>query len=346
MVLTDKNNKKNSLINIAMLAFLVVLTLSSNINSALSFLTILIVFPLIMITLSSNLIFSVSSLVLVTAINFVVFGAESTIHLFCIYLIPSFIGALYTNFDRPNLPKIDVYKKILGINDENYRVVTIKPFLVYIVSFIAGTALYYLAMKYMLNTDLIKEFKTIIDQVVTQYKSILNPDDIKKLEDVGFFSILTDYGTLLITMITLKSMFYGIILYFIGLPIYNKVYDGVIVNVPFDNITLPGRPVIVLLAMIAAIFFLGSVYKDLDVMTIVNNFVIVMQMVFFIEGISLITFVLRRWKKLKNRINWFFVVVLLIFVGIVPGISLLGMINNIMNFRIKWISEDIFSEDR
>ncbi|MBC2576851.1 DUF2232 domain-containing protein [Peptostreptococcus canis] len=335
----NNNVKKNVLINFAMLAVLILLSLSLNINSVLSMFSFLVIIPMVLLALGANIVFSISSFVLVTALTFIIYGGEFTALNSLTYLLPALLTGLIINNEEFRDKYGRKFKIKLKTDKELVNFASIKVFLFSIVLFILGLIAYYLIMKFLYKIDFVKEFSKFTKAIITQYKSVLKPGEFEKLQKAGFFDIFEDTSSLVMIMAFLKAMISAIISYFICIPLYKKAYNNKIVYITFDNIILPGRPVIVLFISIIVLFLLGQSYPELGMNSVINNYILVMNILFFIEGLSLITFVVKSWKSIKNRINWLLIVFLIIFMGILPGISILGMLDNVINFRKKWYSE-------
>lgn len=68
----------------------------------------------------------------------------------------------------------------------------------------------------------------------------------------------------------------------------------------------------------------------------IGGYIIIMNMLFFMEGVSIIIYAVKNWKKIKSRVNILIFAFLVIFLGIVPGISILGMFDNSFDLRKRW----------
>ena len=66
-------------------------------------------------------------------------------------------------------------------------------------------------------------------------------------------------------------------------------------------------------------------------------------LLFFLEGVSLIIFIVKNWKHIKKEVNMLIIFVIIVFMGILPGIGILGMLDNMLNYRQRWYSN---SKDR
>lgn len=330
------NKNKTSVINIVMLAILLLFVIASNISPALSILLVLSIIPMVLISMGSNIVFSISSVVITSALSFILYGGEFALAATFVYMLPS----LFTGFVFNNEEHIDKYGRKFKIkfkkDGELFNFVSIKAMLISMIIFVIGTLIYFVLLKYLMDIDIVKEVKHLIVQILTEYKRLISEADFNKLESVGLFTFLSDISTMILISTFAKSLLYSIIAYFGCINLFNSIYRKRIIRVNFDNIVLPGRPVMFLFTMLITMFLVEYSYPNQGVATMLNGFLIIMNMLFFIEGVSLIVFAIKAWSFVRKDISIIIVLFLIIVMGIVPGIAVLGMLDNSIDFRKKW----------
>ena len=326
-------------IDIAMLVALMICVVVGNYSPVFSFILMASVIPMILIGANANVFFKGLSLVLAVAGTYVLFGQEVAMETFLIYLLPAFLSSLIflnEGFRDSNNRKVRVaFKK----NSEVYHYASLRVFMVSIILFMVGTVAYFAAMKYTMNVDVINILQERIKDIVSSYKSIVTSSDFKFKDLYGgdvFDQILQNTGTIIMISVFIKSMILAIVSYFFAIPILNNLCKKKIFNIKFDCIMLPGNPVGVVVITIITLFVIGYAVPGWDTSVIINNFMFVMNILFFLEGLSLLVFAVRRWSKVKKNINWILMLVLMIFLGVLPGIAILGMLDNLWNYRMKW----------
>lgn len=332
----EKIENKIEAINIIMLVILIACTLIGNSGPFLSVLLLVSIIPVVVIAVNSNWIFKVSALVLVSAVIFIVHGSEATLATVCIYLLPAFLSAIiYTNegFRDSKNRKI---KFSFKQNNKVYSYASLRVFMIAIIIFAMGIIAYYSSMKYFLNIDIIKSMQNEIKDIVTNYNQLIKSSDLKAAGSSGVLDILQNTGTIIMISVFIRAVISAVISYFFAIPILNKFCEKKIFNIKFDCIILPGNPVGVLFISIMVLFFMGMISPEIDTKIIINSFIFIMNILFFLEGLSLIVFVIRRWGKIRKNINWMLMVFLIIFMGVLPGISVLGMLDNLWNYRLRW----------
>lgn len=324
-------------IDLVMLVVLVICTVIGNSNPMFSIALLASVIPMILIGVNSEWAFKFFSLILTTAITFVIYGWSVSIETFFIYLLPTFISAIVFDnegFRDSKNRKIQIsFKK-----DSNlYCYASLRVFMISIVLFMLGTVTYYASMKYLMNVDAVGILKDRIRDIIENYANIVKSTELKNIYSIDIFNELLDRtGIIIMISAFIRALILAILSYFFAIPVLNRFCNKKIFNIKFDCIILPGNPVFVLVATIAILYIAKYALPNIDISTIINTFMFVMNILFFIEGLSLIVFGIKRWTTIKKNINWIFLIFLMFFVGIIPGIAVLGILDNIWNYRIKW----------
>ena len=324
-------------IDLVMLVVLVVFTVIGNSNPMFSIALLASVIPMILIGVNSDWAFKFFALILTTAITFVIYGGAVSIETFFIYLLPAFISAIV--FDNEGFRDSKNRKiRVAFKKDSNlYCYASLRVFMISIVLFMLGTVAYYASMKYLMNVDVVGILKDRIRDIIENYANIVKSTELKNIYSIDIFNELLDRtGTIIMISVFIRALILAILSYFFAIPVLNRFCNKKIFNIKFDCIILPGNPVFVLVATIIILYIAKYALPNIDISTIINNFMFVMNILFFIEGLSLIVFGIKRWTTIKKNINWILMIFLIFFVGIIPGIAVLGILDNIWNYRIKW----------
>lgn len=327
------------IIDIAMLGIMIAFVLLGNFSPAFSFLLMASVIPMILIGVNTNYLFKSGSLIIAVGITLVIFGRETALGTLLMYLLPALISSLLfcnEGFRDSKNRKIRVaFRK----NSDVYNYASIRVFMLSIVLFMIGTVAYFASMKYLMNVDVIGILQDRIKDIVEGYKHVLSSGNLN-LKNVNandlFDQVIENTGTIIMISIFVKSIMLAIVAYFFAIPVLNSFCKKKIFNIKFDCIILPGNPVGVVVVTIIVLFLVGYAVPDIDTSIIINNFMFIMNILFFLEGLSLLVFAVRRWANVKKNINWILLIILLLFLGILLGISILGMLDNIWNYRLKW----------
>ncbi|WP_145994515.1 DUF2232 domain-containing protein [Peptostreptococcus faecalis] len=321
-----------------MLTILIVIISIANMNQSLSFFMLLAIVPMVIISIKANMLFSISTIVVIVSTLFALCGSQVAVSSFFVYLLPSFLTGLFMNNEKFTDKDNRKFSVRLKKGEQLYKFASIKVFLFSIIFFVVGVFLYHVVMKYFMNVDLFKNMQQEITKMITIYKEIIPQEQLKELEKLGFFETLSDTGLIVLSGIYFKSIILAILAYYVSIPLIKKIYNEKIYYVTVENIFLPGNPVIVLFVSIVILFIIGSIYTNIDTVTIIDNFVLIMNMLFFLQGTSLIVYIFKNWSSIKKRVNWILFLAIVIIMGVLPGISTLGMLDNLLNYRGRWNS--------
>ena len=329
---------KRTIVNLSMLALCLLFTFLASIDSSLAFLSIVTVIPMVIIGMEANLVFSLSAGLLSTALAFGVGGLQFAMASGLMYILPSLLSGIF--IANESLVSIDGsrFKIRLQKGDDTYKFASFKTFLVSVVFFAVGMLAYTVILKYYRGIDLVKDLQADINIVLDLYKKNLTTEEYNTIKNTGFVDFMSASSSIYLLITYIKSIILALIAYYLCLPISRLLYKEKINHIKFDNIFLPGRPVLVLFVTIVSLYIIGLALPSIDVMSVINNFILIMNLLFFLEGLSLIVFLIKNWRHIKKEVNMLLVFVIVIFMGILPGISILGMLDNMLNYRQRWYS--------
>ncbi len=331
-----KTKNRIEFIDLAMLVMLIVFTVLGNSTPMLSIVLLLSVIPMILIGINSDWVFKFFALIFTTVITFAIYGRAISVETFFIYLLPAFMSSIAFDNEAFRDSKNRKIRLAFKKDSDVYCYASLRVFMISIVLFMLGTAAYYTFMKYFMNIDLVGILNDRIRDIIENYATIVKSTELKNIYSIDVFNKLLDStGTIIMISVFIRALILAILSYFFAIPVLNRFCNKKIFNVKFDCIILPGNPVFVLVATVLILYIVKYALPDIDTSTIISNFMFVMNILFFIEGLSLIAFGIKRWTTIKNNINWILVVFLLLFVGVIPGISVLGILDNIWNYRVK-----------
>lgn len=327
-------------VNVAMFALIFLFIAVSKINSISSILIVIAIIPMVLLTMGSDIKFSGFILMLACVEAYIINGAEYALLVAFVYLIPAFISGIVFLSDEYIDRNGVKYKIKVRKNGSDFRFISIKALLLSMIFFVIGSMIYIVSVKYLLNIDIIKELRVVLNDtlqnVLEVYKNSLKPSEYEKIVSSGVLDILKDTSTVVLVLCFSRSLIFSLVSYFICIKLYSCFYSEKTMCVPIESIYFPGRPVSVLFYSILLMFLIDYSYPNLGVSTMIGGYIIIMNMLFFMEGVSIIIYAVKNWKKIKSRVNILIFAFLVIFLGIVPGISILGMFDNSFDLRKRW----------
>lgn len=296
--------------------------------------------PMTILAMRANMVYSISAVGILGALAYSLGGSGQAGAIVLVYLLPATISGLIFSksfmYKFSNYSNVGIFSKETG--KEVMTFINLKLFFVSIVVYVVGISTYYLFMKYTQGVDLIKEMQVFFDKFLKLYLANIGQEEIDKLNKVGAIDQLKNIASMVPVFVFLRAVILALVTYYVAPLIANLVYEKKILNLPISMIILPGNPVVFMFISILILFSIGWFYKEYNMDIVINNFIIVMNILFFLEGISLFIFSIKKWGSIKKKVNWFLILGLTIVMGVLPGIAVIGMLDNMMNFRERWLS--------
>ena len=124
----------------------------------------------------------------------------------------------------------------------------------------------------------------------------------------------------------------SIIIYFIEVFTLKKIKYGDLSEIKFRNFYLPGNAIVIYFILYLIMILLSYIKTPLYTDAIFLNLEIIFNFMFIIQGISVSVYFIEKWLKqsLNNKI---FMGALFIGVFGITGISFIGMVDSILDFR-------------
>lgn len=176
--------------------------------------------------------------------------------------------------------------------------------------------------------NIIKELSTILQEIVSQQVDMLTSLDIGLID----VKKTLDYLMMLLpALIIVQSMVGAFINYYLTSVIINrfKLVDYQLGD--FSDFKLPGN--IVFGSFIIFILSVMTSYIDgIDHNTLIANITVIFVMIFFLQGISFIAYLLKK-SKTPKIIRITSVVLIVLITPLMTLVSLLGLFDSILNLR-------------
>lgn len=334
------------IMNICMLALCLLFIFLASIDESFAFLSFMSIIPMVLIGMEANILFSTSAAIVLCALSFLMGDLQFAFLSSFVYILPSLVsGICMANETHISVDKLKFRLKFKK-GDVLYKFASLKTFLLSIAFFAIGSLLYTAILKYNLGLDLVKNLHMDIATILDLYKKNLSAQEYTTIKESGLIDFLSDSSSLYLLITYIKSIIMALVAYYLCISLSRFLYKEKIHNIKIDSIYLPGRPVLVLLVTIIVLYAIDLSLPNLDLISVINNFILIMNLLFFLEGASLIVFLIKNWKFVKREANMLIIFVVVIFMGILPGIAILGMLDNILNYRNRWYSDKESGGDR
>ncbi|MCC3870008.1 DUF2232 domain-containing protein [Terrisporobacter mayombei] len=296
----------------------------------------IVILAIILILISLN-VPQLSLLLLLIPIPFALIGTLSNIKNNIISLIITFLALIFLN--KP-INAVDIFinsivpgtiigiiaKKVLSKQDSNKY----EPIFVGSIVFILSIVVHYIISKYAFGVDILDEMIQVFNKSIEAQKSLLQ--SISNNELLNTENIIDTFRNIIPTILFFRGMILSIIVYFVEIYVLKKMKYGDLVEIKFRNFYLPGNAIVI--SFVLYLLMLGLSYIETPLYTdaIFLNLQMVFNFMFIIQGISVSIYFIKKW--LKNGIDKkVFISAMCVGILGMTGISFIGMIDSILDFR-------------
>ena len=323
-------------------AFFILLTclILANLIPGFSFLFLVSIIPAVYLGIGLKPAYNAMALIVLAALTYFLFGLDKTVYSFLIYILPSSIAGIMYGYGLFITPNFEIKHLVVKKENEYLTYASIKLFMISIMIFMLGAVGYFVFAKTILDVNVLGHMKDMVKTAAMNYTEMASKYNVSNKQTQSVIdTIISNSGAIVLTVYFVKSVIVALISYFIAIPVSGKFSGKRILYNGIDMVYLPGKPAIIYVVCI----FLSILVEDVNIPFItsemINTFVSVLSVLFFIEGVSIIVYLIRRWKTLKSVSNWAIMLVLFIFMGIFLGVVALGVMDNVFNYRLRWNNE-------
>lgn len=325
-----------------MFALLGLCLILSNSFPIFSFLFLVSIIPTVFIGIRMKPANAFITIGVMAILMYIAFGLDKTVYSFLIYVLPSLISGIIYGKGVYVTSKFKIKSIVLSDSEEHAYYASLKLFLMSILLYMVGAVIYFVFARYTLGVNVLSHMKEMINTATSNYTQIATKYNISNNEmKTVLDSIIQNSGAIVLTIYFIKSTITALISYFIAIPLLNRIFGRKIYYTTFDLIVLPGNPAILYLVFVGLSFLIDSVDMVFLTPEMINGCISVLSVLFFIQGLSLIVYMIKRWSSIKANSGWIIVIAVFLFMGIFLGIVLLGVMDNIFNYREKWNNQTI-----
>ena len=307
----NKDLRLSRVLPIVILAIILILV-SLNVPQ-LSLLLFIIPIPFALIGTLSNIKNNIISLII--ALLALIFFTETT------YAVDIFINSIV-----PGAIIGIIAKRVLSKQDSNKY----EPIFAGSIVFIISIVVYYVISKYAFRVDILDELIQVFNKSIEAQKSLLQ--SATNYELLGTEDIIDTFRNIVPSILFFRSMILSIIIYLIEIYALKKMKYGDLGEIKFRNFYLPGNAIAI--SFVLYLLMLGLSYMKTPLYTdaIFLNLQIVFNFMFIIQGISVSIYFIKKW--LKNGVGKkVFIGAMCVGIFGMTGISFIGMIDSILDFR-------------
>ena len=219
-----------------------------------------------------------------------------------------------------------IAKKVLSKQDSNKY----EPIFAGSIVFIISIVVYYVISKYAFRVDILDELIQVFNKSIEAQKSLLQ--SVANYELLGTENIIDTFRNIVPSILFFRSMILSIIIYLIEIYALKKMKYGDLGEIKFRNFYLPGNAIVISFVLYLLILGLSYMKTPLYTDAIFLNLQMVFNFMFIIQGISVSIYFIKKW--LKNGVGKkVFIGAMCVGIFGITGISFIGMIDSILDFR-------------
>ena len=307
----NKDLRLSNVLPIVILAIILILV-SLNVPQ-LSLLLLILPIPFALIGTLSNLKNNIISLIIIFLSLVFLIKPIYTVDIFINSIVPGTIIGI-------------VAKKVLTKQDSNkYEQIFVGS-----IVFILSIVVHYVISKYAFRIDILDEIIQILAEGIEAQKSLLQSTINNELLNTE--NIINTFKNMVPSILFFRSMISSIIIYLIEIYILKKLKYGDLDEIKFRNFYLPGNAIGISFVLYLLMLGLSYINTPLYTDAIFLNLEMVFNFMFIIQGISVSIYFIRKW--LKNGVGEkIFIGAMCIGIFGITGISFIGMIDSILDFR-------------
>lgn len=242
------------------------------------------------------------------------------------FVKPIYIADVFINSIIPGMLIGMVAKKVLKNQDSNKY----EPIFAGSLIFIFSIAIHYFISKYTFNIDLLEEILGIFNTSLEDQKSL-----IEAATDIEIFNtqnIMDTFRNLIPSMLFFRGMILSIVIYLVEVFALRKMKYGNLSDIKFRYFYLPGNAIMISFILYLLMILLSSMKTPLYTEAIFLNLQVVFNFMFIIQGLSVCTYFVKKWLS-KGTGKKVLIGVLCVGIFGVTGISFIGMVDSILDFR-------------
>nr|WP_317332264.1 DUF2232 domain-containing protein [uncultured Romboutsia sp.] len=182
------------------------------------------------------------------------------------------------------------------------------------------------------KTNILDDFMNTLKESINVQVSIMESAGMVLKEGFKVSEIVNYINNMLPTMLFLQGIIVTFIIYALEIFILKKVRMVNIRLPKFTDFYLPGNAVTVSFMLYILVLFMDLIKVNLHTDLIMLNLQLVFNFMFILQGISVSIYYLKKWIK-SGSLKIIFMSVLILSIFGFMGISFVGMLDSIIDFR-------------
>ena len=217
-----------------------------------------------------------------------------------------------------------------NINNENSN--KFEPIYGGTIAFVICTIAFYVFAQVIFKINIIDEFTNLISSSFNDQVKMMQEMNINLYKNINMEDFLILAKNMIPTMLFLKGLIAAFITYYLEVFMLKRTKMLNLAKPTFKDFYLPGNAVGTSFALYLIVLLLGFMNIGLYTDSIMFNLQMVFNFMFIVQGIAVSIYYIKKWLKQGTGKN---ILVSGLLIGIfgTMGISLIGMLDSIIDFR-------------
>lgn len=182
------------------------------------------------------------------------------------------------------------------------------------------------------KTNILDDFMNTLKESINVQVSIMENSGMVLKEGFKVSEIVNYINNMLPTMLFLQGIIVAFIIYALEIFVLKRIRIVNLVLPKFTDFYLPGNAVTVSFMLYILVLFMDLIKVNLHTDLIMLNLQLVFNFMFILQGISVSIYYLKKWIK-SGSLKIIFMSVLILSIFGFMGISFVGMLDSIIDFR-------------
>lgn len=250
------------------------------------------------------------------------------------FINPVYIFSISLNCIIPGIIMGIITKGVLNYKNDN----KFEPIFVGTIAFILGLIANYLVSKYLFNINMLDEFTSAIKAQLSTQISVIQKSvsDLALEPNITEESIIQMVLNIIPVLLFFRAIFLAVLTYLLSIFILKKIkrldLKEDLKEIKFSRFYLPGNAVLTSFVLYIVIMLLELFNTPLYTDLILINLELIFYTLFLIQGVSVAIFYAKKWIKAGRVIKIFMGFIAMLLFGVM-GISILGMVDSVFDFR-------------
>lgn len=207
-----------------------------------------------------------------------------------------------------------------------------EPVFIGTIMVIISTIVFYFIANIFFGTNLLNEFTSIMKEAMNLQVDIMKQAGLDMVSSFKVEDLLTYITNMLPTILFIQGIIISFIIYYIEVFILNRVKKLNISKVKFADFYLPGNAITISFLLYSLVMILDILNVNLYTDLIMINLQMIFNFMFMVQGVAVGITYFRKWIK-QGTIKMVFMSVFMIYIFGFMGVSFIGMLDSIMDFR-------------